>query len=129
MGPGQRPEFCRQSEGQEEVLGRDLLVQLPFQPLLTLVVLTVRAVAMAAGMRDQHGLRTSAALDLHLRADLAAALLHRRQGSIVLSGESIPELRAQVGLEGLDDGGQPDHLTLPHTMLKPFIKPLMRSMA
>ena len=53
MRPGQRPEFGRPSEGQEEVFGRDLLLQLPFQPLLALVVLAVRAMAMAAGMRDQ----------------------------------------------------------------------------
>ena len=56
-------------------------------------------------------------------------MLHRRQGSQVLRGESVPELRPQVGLEGLDDGGKPDHLTRPQTMLKPLIKPLMRSMA
>ena len=30
--PGQRPEFGGQGEGQQEVLGRDLLLQLPFNP-------------------------------------------------------------------------------------------------
>jgi hypothetical protein len=36
----QRPEFDGQGEGQQKVLGRDLLLQLPFQPLLTLMMLT-----------------------------------------------------------------------------------------
>ena len=34
MRPGQRPEFGGQGEGQQEVLGRDLLLQLPFNPCL-----------------------------------------------------------------------------------------------
>ena len=45
MGSGQRPEFCRPSEGQQEVFGRHLLSDLPLQPLLTLVVLAMRAMA------------------------------------------------------------------------------------
>ena len=89
------------------------------------MVLTVRAMAMTAGMRDQQGLR----LHLHLRAGVAAALLHRRQGPQVLGRESIPELCAQVDLEGLDDCGKPDHLTCPQVIAKLSIKPLMRSMA
>jgi len=36
---GQRPEFGGQGEGQQKILGRDLLLQLAFQPLLTFVVL------------------------------------------------------------------------------------------
>ena len=80
-------------------------------------------------MRDQHGLRTSAALHLHLRAGLGAALLHRRQGAQVFRPESIPVEFPQIRFEGLDDCGKPDHLTRPQSMLKPFIKPLIRSMA
>ena len=69
----QRPELGRQGKGQQKVGGRDLPAQLPFQPLLALMVLTVltmRAVAMAAGVRYQHGLRATLALHLHLRAGL-----------------------------------------------------------
>ena len=49
--PGECPEFGGEREGQHKVRGRYLFAQLPFQPLLTLVVLTVGAVAMAAGVR------------------------------------------------------------------------------
>ena len=63
--PGQRPEFGGQGEGQQKVLGRNLLLHLAFQPLLTLMMLTVRAMAVAAGMRHQLLLRASRALDLH----------------------------------------------------------------
>jgi len=38
MRPGQRPELGRQGEGEQEVLGRQLALQLSFQPLLALVV-------------------------------------------------------------------------------------------
>jgi hypothetical protein len=53
MRPGERPELGRQGEGEQEVLGRQLPLQLSFQPLLALVVLAVRAVAMTAGMGHQ----------------------------------------------------------------------------
>ena len=125
----ERPEFRGQGEGQEKVLGGDLLLQLPFQPLLTLIVLTVGAVAVAAGMRHQFLLRASRAFDLHHGAGLGAALFHRRQGSIVVGRESVPVLRQEVGLEGVDDGRQTDHLTCPQRMPKPSIRPLMRSRA
>src|SRR5471032_454477 len=66
-----------------------LLVHLRFQPLLTLMVLTVRAVAMATGMRHRSLMRTFAVLDLHLGAGLCAAIFHRCDGSIVF-WPSIP---------------------------------------
>ena len=127
--PGERPEFGRQGEGQQKVLGRDLLLHLAFQPLLTLMMLTVRAMAVAAGMRHQLLLRASRALDLHHGAGLGAAVFHRRQGSIVVGRESIPVLRQEVSLEGVDDGSQPDHVTFPQAMPKPSMRPLMRSRA
>ena len=66
-----------------KVLGRHLLLHLAFQPLLTLVMLAVRAVAMAAGVRHQELMRTFRALDLHLAAGLRAALFHGRECPIV----------------------------------------------
>ncbi len=48
--PCQRPELLGQGERQETVLGRHLFLELTFQPLLALMVLAVRTVAMAAGM-------------------------------------------------------------------------------
>ncbi len=74
--PGQRPEFRGQGEGQQKVLGGHLLLQLTFQPLLTLMVLTVRAVAMTAGMGHQLLVLASRAFDLHHGAGLRATLFH-----------------------------------------------------
>ncbi len=50
MAPCQRPELLGQGESQEKILGGHLFVELTFQPLLALMVLAVRTVAMAAGM-------------------------------------------------------------------------------
>ena len=36
---GQRPELGRQGEGEQKVLGGNLLLQLEFQPLLALMML------------------------------------------------------------------------------------------
>ena len=66
--PAQRPEFGGQGKGQQKVLGWHLLLHLAFQPLLTLMVLAVGAVAMSAGVRHQLPMVTFRALDLHLRA-------------------------------------------------------------
>jgi hypothetical protein len=116
-------------EGQQKVLGGHLLHHLALQPLLTLVVLTVRTMAMATGMRHPFLMRTFAALDLHHGTGLCAAVFHRRDGSIVFRPESVPVLRQEVCLEGFDNGRQAHHLTVPQAMLKPSIKPLMRSRA
>ena len=101
--PGQRPEFGGQGEGQQKVLGRHLFLHLAFQPLLTLVVLAVRAVAMAAGMRNQYPMLTGRAFGLHLGAGLRAALLHGRECAPVVRRESVLVVRQEVGFEGVDD--------------------------
>ena len=106
-----------------------LTFHLTFQPLPTLMVLTVRAVAMAAGMWHQFLMLASRAFDLHHGAGLCAALFHGRECSIVVRAESVPVLCQEVGLEGVDDGSQADHLTFPQVMPKPSIRPLIRSMA
>jgi len=64
--PGQRPELGREREGEQEVRGGDLPGELALEPLLAVVVLAVRAVAMAAGMRHQALLGATAALGQHL---------------------------------------------------------------
>jgi hypothetical protein len=79
--------------------------------------------------RSSHLLRASRAFDQHHGAGLRPALFHRRECSIVVGGESVPVLRQEVGFEGIDDGGQADHLIAPQRMPKPSIRPLMRSMA
>ncbi len=58
-----------------------LTFHLTFQPLPTLMVLTVRAVAMAAGMWHQFLMLASRAFDLHHGAGLCAALFHGRECS------------------------------------------------
>ena len=99
------------------------------QPLLTLMVLTVRAVAMAAGMRHQLLMFALRAFDLHHGAGVRAALLQGGQCAVVRRGESVPVLRYEIRLEGFDDFSQADHLTCPQAMLKPSIRALIRSSA
>ena len=140
----QRPELGRQGEGDQKVASRHLLLQLAFEPLLTLMVLAVRAMAVAAGVRHQHLLRAAAALHLHLGAGLGAAAFDGCQRLHVTGVETVTVLRAEVLLEGVDDTGEPDHvgcsaldfpaltfppLTCPQVRLKPSISVLMRSIA
>ena len=127
--PAERPEFGGQGEGQQKVLGGHLLFHLTFQPLLTLRVLTVRAVAMAAGVWHPFLLFAAGAFDLPHRAGRRATPFHRRECSIVVSGESVAVMRQEICLEGFDDGSEPDHLTFPQGISKPSIRPLIRSMA
>jgi len=74
MLPGQRPKFSRQGEGQQKILGRHLFLKLPFQPLLAFMMLAMRAITMAAGMRDEDLFFTTVALRQHHRALHGAAL-------------------------------------------------------
>ena len=93
------------------------------------MVLTVRAVAMAAGMRHQRLMRTFGAFDLHLRAGLRAAVFHRREGLSVHGAEPGSVLDEELRLEGVDERSEADHLTDPQAMVKPSIRALIRSMA
>ena len=127
--PGQWPQLRRQGEGDQKVRRGHLLGELAFEPLLTLVVLAVRAVAMAAGVRHQPALLAAAALDLHHGAGLRAAAFQGCQCPIVLRPQLVPVVRQEIRLEGGDDTSQPDHLTDPHWMLKPSIRALIRSSA
>lgn len=129
MRAGQRPEFSGQRERQQEIPGGHLLLELAFQPLLAFMVLAVRAVTMAAGVRHQRLVRTFAALELHLEAGLGAAPLHGRERPVVIRGKPVAVLRQKVRLERFDDRSQAGHLTCPQAMVKPSIKPLIRSSA
>jgi hypothetical protein len=80
-------------------------------------------------MRQQLLVISSGAVDLHNGDGLGAAMLHCRQGVIVVGRESVPVLGQEAGLEAVDDGSQADHLTFPQSMSKPSIRALMRSMA
>lgn len=63
IGAGRREsaQMGGQGKGQQKIVGRDQTLHLAFQPLLALVVVTIRAKAMAAGMRHQLLMRTFAA--------------------------------------------------------------------
>ena len=69
--------------------------------------------AVTAGMRYPCLMRALGAFDQHLQARLRAAVLHRREGAIVLRCQLPPVLRQEVCLEGVDDSRQPDHLIVP----------------
>jgi len=77
--PGQCPELFGQGEGQQKILGRYLPLQLPLQPLLTLMLLTMGAVAMAAGMRHEALAIAVIALGQHHGTLQGSALLHGGQ--------------------------------------------------
>ena len=103
MPPGQVSQFSRQGEGQQEIVAGRLLLELAFQPLLALVVLTVWAVPMATGVRHENLFVTLATLRQHLRALRGATGLHGGQRTDVSWQDRILVLRQKRGLEGSDD--------------------------
>jgi hypothetical protein len=129
MGPGQRPELGRQGEREQEIRARHLALQLSFQPLLAVVVLTVWAVTVAAGMRNQAAVLALRALQLDLRARVGAALAQGGQRPQVLGAEPVTVLRQEIRFEGLDDLREADHLSAPQAMENRSIRALMRSRA
>ena len=52
MPPGQRTKLCGQSKRDHEILARHQFLQLLVDPALRFVSLTMRAVPVAAGMRQ-----------------------------------------------------------------------------
>ncbi len=129
MLPGQRLQFCRQGECEQEVVGRHVALELPFQPLLAFVVLAVRATAMAAGMGHQTGLVTGAARRQETRRQGGAALLHGGEGLTLAGQQGLAILPEVVRLEAGDDIGEGDHLTVPHWIEKRLIKASIQALA
>ena len=78
--PRQFPQFGRNGEGHQEVVGGHLTLQLALQPLLAFVMLAVRTRTVAAGMRHEALFGTVLALHLHPRAVCAAAGGNCRKG-------------------------------------------------
>jgi hypothetical protein len=103
MLPCQITKFCRQGEGQQEIVAGHLFLELTFQPLLTLVVLTVGAVPMATGVRHENLFVTLVALRQHLWAERGATGLHGGERAGVPRQDRILVLRQKLGLEGFDD--------------------------
>ncbi len=74
-----------QSESQWKIAGWQLFFELALQPLPALIVLAMRAAAMATGMRDKVLLVT---VRTHQRAACGAARFHRPQ-RVKLAGQRI----------------------------------------
>jgi hypothetical protein len=125
VGPHQRAQRLGDGKGQQEIGCRHLLGELTLEPLLTLVMLTVRAGTMAAGVRDKLRVAAVPALRPHQGAGRGAAALQGVQG-VELTGQDRLAVRGPiVRLEGGDDGGEQDHFTPLQWMEKPLIKSLM----
>ena len=129
MSPGQFPDFRRQRESEQEVVCRHLPPQLAFQPLLAFVMLAVRAIAMAAGVRHQAFLVAGAARRHHARHHGGATVLHGGEGLGVAGQDRGRILLEVVRFKAGDDGGEGNHLTVPHWIEKRLIKALMRALA
>ena len=93
------------------------------------MMLAVRAVAMATGMRHSLLMPTGRALNVHLEAALRTAMFHRRQRLSVSRRQPVPILRQNICLEGLNDCRQADHLIRPQVREKLSMRPLIRSSA
>jgi len=129
MAPGQIPEFRRYGEGEQEIVGRDLALELAFQPLLALVMLAMRATAMPTGMRHEAFLVAGRTTGQHARRQGRAAGFHGGQ-RLAVAGQNGLAILLQVGrLMATDDVGESNHLTVPHAIEKRSIKALMRTLA
>jgi hypothetical protein len=73
------------SESNQVVFGRELLVQLIFDPLLVFMVLAMRAVSVPTGVGNVSSFTAVmiGALRQHLRAMLLPALLHCPEGLLM----------------------------------------------
>jgi hypothetical protein len=103
MTPRQWPELLRQGEGQQEILGGHLFIQLALQPLLTLVVLAVGTVAVTAGVGHEDLAVTLGALCLHQGTERSTAGLHDGQRPAMAWQDRLLVLHQKVGMERLDD--------------------------
>jgi hypothetical protein len=73
------------------------------------MMLTMRAQAMATGMRHEALLRTGLALSLHARAGRRTAMLHGIQRADMAGQQARTVLREEIALECFDDRLQVDH--------------------
>ena len=103
MFPGQCTEFSWQGERQQKILGRDSFLQLPFQPLLAFVMLTVGTVTMPARMRDKGLVFTLRAFGQHQGTASVAAVLHGIQGIEMRGKNGIPVFFEKLRHEDIDD--------------------------
>lgn len=129
MSQGQCTEFRRQGEGHQEVLAGYEGLELALQPLLALVVLTVGAQPVAAGMGHPELLLAGRAAGLHFRAQCRPAGFHGRQGLVLLRLQPVAVLGQERRLELFDEGSEMNDFTPLQPMEKPAISVLMRIVA
>lgn len=116
MRPSQMAKLRRQREGHQEVGGGHQSLELTLQPECGVMVLAVRAGAVAAGVR-QHGVCGAArASGQHLRCKAAAAGLKRAQRLQVAGQQARAVLLPQGGLKLSDEVSQPHHDAAPTPM-------------
>lgn len=128
MLPGQRPEFGRYGESHQEIVGRDLTLELAFQPLLALKMLAMRAVAMAAGMRHEVSFVAGGTTRQHLWRHSRAAGFHGGQG-LPLAGQHCVAILRQVSRFVAGNDFRKRDLTTHQAIAKRSIKALMRTLA
>ncbi len=123
--PGQFPELGRQGKGEQEIPGRQPFVQLVADPLVVLVVLTMRTTAVTAGMRDI-GLEATFTLGEHMGTMRLPAVLHNRKRLPVAGQNRVFVALEETVLELTDNPGEQYHLTPPQLKVK---SPISVSMA
>jgi hypothetical protein len=79
--PGKLPQLSRQCKGEQIVLGRQLFVELIFNPLLTFMILAMGTISMTAGMGyiAMSSTIVIGASGQHMRTRFFSALFHGRQ--------------------------------------------------
>jgi hypothetical protein len=103
MLKGQRSKFFGQGEGQQKIAGGHLFLELALKPLLTFVVLTVRAITVAAGMWHEGLVFAVLTLGQHDRTLRGPAELHGGQRLALAGQNRVLILRQKFVREGLDD--------------------------
>lgn len=103
MFPRQCAQLGWQGECQQEILGRYLFLQLPLQPLLAFVVLTVRTVAMSARVRHEDLVFALGTFGQHQGTAGSAAVVHGVQGTEVRRKNRALILFEKLRHEGIDD--------------------------
>jgi hypothetical protein len=126
MMPGQGSEFGGQGESEQKILGGKLFFELAFQPLLALMMLAVGTAAMATGVRHPALVGTLGTVRQHQGALRSATDLQGGQGLAMARQDRALVVFQEGGFEGLNNRREPDHLTVPQSMEKLFMRSLIR---
>lgn len=126
--PGQGAKLRGQREGEQKVGGGHPAFELALQPDRALVVLAVRAGAVAARVRKA-GLRVTARAGReHAARKAGAAGLERSQGLALAGQQACTMALQQLGLELRDQVGQAHHDRAPGRVPVAAVMPLGQPM-